>query len=40
MNVFVFVLLFVFLQALLSLVAAVVMLRTVRGGAPVMLPVR
>ena len=38
-NVFVFVLLFVFLQALLSLVAAVVMLRTVRGGAPVMLPV-
>lgn len=38
-NVFMFVLLFVILQALLSLVAAVVMLRTVGGGAPVMLPV-
>jgi hypothetical protein len=38
-NVFMFVLLFVVLQALLSLVAAVVMLRTVGGGAPVMLPV-
>jgi len=38
-NVFMFLLLFVILQALLSLVAAVVMLRTLRGGAPVMLPV-
>ena len=38
-NVFVFVLLFIVVQALLCLVAAIVMLRTVSGGAPVVLPV-